>query len=259
MPPGLQDELVRAWRSYWGAALSFHLVQLPSFNYTEFLWIYESPLGQMRLSQQATASDLPGVTRAVTIDLADLRSPYTSVHNRQKQEVARRVALNALATAYHRAPINTGPVVAGVAFWRAQHDLLVRVSSALPGVGTFNGSAGCVACCEQSPFEIETETATARRRDGVTGPREHGTPAATSWARVTAGTPFQSNGPGVNIPVRVGAATPLAIRYGYDADVQCVYFDADGLPLAPFALGIAHGIAHGIAQVPLRRTSSGQD
>ena len=231
VPPGLQDELVRAWRSYWGAALSFHLVQLPSFNYTEFLWIYESPLGQMRLSQQATASDLPGVTRAVTIDLADLRSPYTSVHNRQKQEVARRVALNALATAYHRAPINTGPVVAGVAFWRAQHDLLVRVSSALPGVGTFNGSAGCVACCEQSPFEIETTDAAGPAARGV------GEGATTSWSRVGMGGPTRSSGgPGVDIPINIGAAKPIAVRYAYDADVQCIYFDADGLPLAPFEL-----------------------
>ena len=96
----LQDGLVQAWRHYWGDELSFHLVQLPSFNYSEYLWIYKSPLGEMRLSQQATASDLPGVTRTVTVDLADLKSPYTSVHNRQKQAVARRVTLNVLANAY---------------------------------------------------------------------------------------------------------------------------------------------------------------
>ena len=27
-------------------------------------------------------------------------------------------------------------------------------------------------------------------------------------------------------------------RYAYDSDVQCVYFDADGLPLAPFLLDV---------------------
>ena len=31
-------------------------------------------------------------------------------------------------------------------------------------------------------------------------------------------------------------AKPNAVRYAYDADVQCICFDADGVPLAPFEL-----------------------
>ena len=227
----LQDEMVRAWRSYWGSDLGFHLVQLPSFNYSEYLWIYKSPLGQMRLSQQASVNYLAGVTRAVTIDLADLHSPYTSVHNRQKQQVAKRVALNALSTTCGRHSINTGPV-ATLAVREGQQNVLVRVESAQSGVGSFKGSYGCIACCNQSAFEIETAT--------VSGTASLSGAASTSWIRVSVGVPYQSSDGGVGIPLQVGTdANVIAVRYAYDSDVQCIYFDGDGLPLAPFILDVS--------------------
>lgn len=181
----------------------------------------------MRLAQQASINDLPGVTRTVTIDLADLNSPYTSLHNRQKQQVAKRVALNALATAYDRRSINTGPVATSVTLG-AQQTLLVRVQSALPAVGTFKGSVGCISCCNQSAFEIGTSAFDNART----------APAPTTWTRVPVGATYQSSDAGINIPMHIGIAKVIAVRYAYDSDVQCVYFDSDGLPLAPFALHV---------------------
>ena len=201
---------------------------------------------------KATASNLEGVTYAVTLDLADLKSPYTSVHNRQKQEVARRVALNVLATSYGQRAVNTGPVATAVRRGATQQQLLVRVASAV-GVGTFRGSADCVKCCSESPFEIAAEATAAAPRAGAKaaaaaaaaaggvsapGATAAGSAASRSWTRVGFTAPVQSSGPGIDIPVNVGAARPTAVRYAYDADVQCVYFDRDGLPLAPFVLAV---------------------
>ena len=96
----LQNQLVGVFRQAWGAALTFHLVQLGSFNMTEFAYTYVDSLGEMRLSQAGSEKDMAGVSATVSIDLADLRSPWGSVHNRQKEIVGRRAARHALATAY---------------------------------------------------------------------------------------------------------------------------------------------------------------
>ena len=69
---------------------------------------------------------------------------------------------------------------------------------------------------------------------------EGGGTGGTSWTRVPVGAPFLSKtDASVQIPVHVGTMKVIAVRYAYDSDVQCAYFDADGLPLAPFALNIS--------------------
>lgn len=147
-----------AWRAAWGANLTFHAVQLPSLNMTEYTWIYldwQTALGEMRLSQAATMADTAGTTVAVTLDLADLSSPFGSVHNRQKQEVGRRLALNALATAYGRS-VNTGPTLESVT-QVASSGVVVTVNTKTGDGGFFNGSHDCIQCCEQSPFELSID------------------------------------------------------------------------------------------------------
>jgi sialate O-acetylesterase len=221
----LQGQLVKAWRNVWGVNLTFHAVQLPSINMSEYTWIYidwETALGRMRLSQAGTVIDLPGVTTAATIDLADLHAPLGSVHNREKQEVGRRLALNALSTAYNRKLTNTGPTFKAVSLI-ASGNLLVHITTASnPSGGDgghFNGSHDCSACCSESAFEVSAD-------DG------------THWTRVSRGPPIVA---GMDVQVMVDARTVPGVtwlRYAYDWMVQCPFFDQDGLPLAPFLVRI---------------------
>jgi hypothetical protein len=201
----------------WGANMSFHAVQLPSLNMTEDSWIYidwETSLGEMRLSQAGTVEDVPGATLAVTIDLADLHSPLGSVHNRQKQEVGRRLALNALAVAYGRKHINTGPKLKSVTRV-VDGNIVVQISSAS---GDFIGSNDCIQCCGESAFEASID--------------------GRAWHRVATTAPKSVRGA---VQVSLDASSVAGakwLRYANDMLVQCPFFDAGGLPLGPFKVGI---------------------
>jgi hypothetical protein len=185
----------------WDAAsltntgLSYHDVQLPSYNMSEYYWIYLDPLGEIRLSQATTSAlDSNSVSTTVTLDLADLSSPYGSVHNRQKQQVGHRVALNVLATGYGKKGVNTGPSFAGAStsaagglkpaytcrvqrtcmplgcptllllsphiMPHAAEGLVVEVHTdtvAGAGGGKMGGSNDCTKCCAESAFEISAD------------------------------------------------------------------------------------------------------
>jgi sialate O-acetylesterase len=247
----LQTQLVAAWRTTWGKDLTFHAVQLPSINMSEYTWIYidwHTALGEMRLQQAATMQAVPGTTVAVTIDLADLTSPFGSVHNREKQEVGRRLALNVLSTAYERHSVNAGPKLKSVTQSVAANGgqlLTVTVSTTAAGSGSgsglhvlaaphFNGSRDCIKCCTESAFETSSDS------DGAV------------WSRVTAPPRLKIAGGGgsgsgeveIILETAAGAGAgagnvraPAAakwLRYGFDALVQCPFFDADRLPLGPF-------------------------
>ena len=209
----LQDQLVSVLRQAWGAALTFHLVQLPSFNMSEFAYTYVDSLGEMRLGQASTDQDVRGTTTAITIDLWDLRSPWGSVHNRQKQIVGRRAALHALATAYCRHELNTGPTLSLAE--RTGGHVVLHVSS---HGGDFHGSNECSQCCHQSAMESSSDgrTWTRMQADAVSA-----RPDPTNKSEVV---------------ISLGAVTTgaLWVRYAFDDLVQCPFFDADGIPLAPF-------------------------
>eukprot|EP01050_Picozoa_sp_SAG11_P013819 SAG11_NODE_1644_length_4526_cov_1.563813_4_plen_567_part_00 len=216
----LQDQLVSAYRKAWGENLTVHVVQLPSFNMTEFAYTFVDSLGEMRLSQSLAVEDTPRTTAAVTIDLADLHSPWGSVHNRQKQEVGRRVALLALATGYGKPVplIEAGlPVLHGVVC--VGDGIVIRVASRGGGaqdVGGFAGSNDCIRCCNHSAFEVT-----------VDGKR---------WARVRPQTPRldPTNSSIVEIALSGVAAGVTSVRYAFDDLVQCPYFSVGGLPLGRF-------------------------
>lgn len=217
----LQEQLLRTWQAAWGSHLTFHDVQLPSFNMSEYWWIYLDALGEMRLSQAETKAQNPEmVSTTVTIDLADLHSPYGSVHNQQKQEVGRRVALNVLRTGYGQR-LNVGPNLKGL-----QHSsnngssIVVQVATdtaADAGAGVLAGTHDCTKCCAESAFETSP--------DGV------------AWSRTIPPAQPKPGAGGVAGSVEILLeSTGLVkwVRYGYDALVQCVYLDGDGLPLGPF-------------------------
>ena len=220
----LQDKMVEAWRTAMhNPDLSYHLVQLPSYNMSEYTWIYIDPLGEMRLSQSDADLDLNGTTTTVTIDLADIHSPFGSVHNRQKQEVGRRVALNALSSTYGL-KLNTGPTFEAAArLPDSSNRIVLTIATGATGAGQYNGSHDCVQCCTQSSFE--------------------GTADGETWLRLTPkGAPVVGKRGTGTVELTLGhraLSGMKRVRFGYDALVQCPYFDGDGLPLAPFQATLA--------------------
>ena len=95
----LQPLLVRDWRRGWNCGeIPFYFVQLagygPGLNWPEF-----------RIAQESTVRDVPHTGMATAIDVGD----ESDIHPRNKQEVGRRLALQALVNEYGRRVECFGP------------------------------------------------------------------------------------------------------------------------------------------------------
>jgi sialate O-acetylesterase len=127
--------LIRAWRAARGApALPFLFVQLPGYEDGG----QAPPLGQGEWAElreaQAAALQLPGTGMAVAIDVGEPRE----LHPRNKQDVGRRLALQALAFVYHKDVIATGPVFRAAK--RQGAAIRVRFASVAGGLVTADGA-----------------------------------------------------------------------------------------------------------------------
>ena len=167
--------MIADWRRQFGLPdLSFFYVQLaPSVP----LAPYEGwDFSRIRLAQGA-ALQLPKVGFAVVIDLGDLTSPYNAFHPRRKQEVGRRLALSARAIQYaDRSVVYQGPTLSAAQFVSSNTSSGTSYGARLSFVpGTADGlhaagTADCVACCEESPFEVMDATGLwTRAAMGITG------------------------------------------------------------------------------------------
>lgn len=113
--PRLFRALIADWRRAWKRTdLPFLYVQLANHRRTPW-----EPLCEVREAQRQ-ALDIPHTGMAVAIDVGDVGD----VHCKNKQEIARRLALIARAQVYGESLEYSGPVVATVTF----AERLVRVS-----------------------------------------------------------------------------------------------------------------------------------
>lgn len=86
--------LIRSWRAAWGLGdFPFYFVQIAPYLYAD-----EPPTSAYVRDAQRRALALPNTGMALTLDLAD----PTNLHPTAKPEIARRLALWALARTYHR-------------------------------------------------------------------------------------------------------------------------------------------------------------
>ncbi len=86
--------LVRAWREVWGQGnFPFYFVQIAPYLYPD-----DPPTSAYVRDAQRRALALPNTGMALTLDIAD----PTDLHPKAKPEIARRLALWALARTYHR-------------------------------------------------------------------------------------------------------------------------------------------------------------
>ncbi|AGA80397.1 protein of unknown function (DUF303) [Echinicola vietnamensis DSM 17526] len=96
--------MIKDWRVHWGQGdFPFYFVQLANYR-AEQTSPGESTWAEVRESQMA-ALKLPHTGMAVAIDLGEA----DNIHPKNKQEVGRRLALEALSNTYHHDILSTGP------------------------------------------------------------------------------------------------------------------------------------------------------
>ena len=185
--------LIRSWRTGWGQGdVPFYFVQLANYavpnDPTFRAWA--------RLREAQTQALLLRATdMAVTIDIGEAKD----IHPRNKQEVARRLALIAKAETYGIPGDFAGPV-----FERATPEgraLRVHFSHAATGLISYN-----------LPVQSLELAGADRRFFPASGKIEHGTLLVTA--------------PGVKAPV--------AVRYAWSNAPVANLYNGAGLPAAPF-------------------------
>ena len=190
--------LIRDWRRTWGQGdFPFLFVQLANFDPKEkFGSLVRSPWAELR-EAQASALLLPNTAMAIAIDIGET----DNIHPRNKQEVGRRLALAALASAYGRRIVSSGPlydsqVIEGSAirvyFRSVGSGLAPRAGDDLPGF--------TIAAAEDRQF-----VPAHARIEGRT---------VLVWT--------------VLVP------HPVAVRYAWSHDPACGLANVEGLPAAPF-------------------------
>ena len=187
--------MIRQWRADFGQGdVPFYYAQLANYERgTE--WAFQ------REAQQC-ALKLPATGQAVTIDIGESKS----IHPKNKQEVGRRLALNALAKTHGRDVEYSGPEYAGVSREKGKEGNALRVS--------FTHAAG-----------LRTRTGT---RDAalpgfeIAGVDRKFRPAV---ARIEGETVV------VSAP---GVSEPVAVRYAWAPDPAVSLYNGAGLPAAPF-------------------------
>ena len=185
--------MIRDWRSRWKRDFPFLFVQLANYG-THSDQPRDNDWAELREAQLMTLS-LPNTGMAVTIDIGN----PLDIHPRNKQDVGKRLALNARALVYGEDIPYSGPIYRSM---------------------TVEGNAIRLA------FDHVYQGLSAKG-DTLTGFAIAGEDRKFIWANATAD--------GVTILVsEPKVQNPVAVRYGWDADPHCNLVNSAGLPASPF-------------------------
>lgn len=102
--------MIEDWRKRWGEDFPFYFVQLSSYGDAQNS-NQGSPWAELREAQTLTLR-LPNTGMAVTTDIGD---PH-DIHPRNKQDVGKRLAANALKFVYGQNVLHSGPMFESVRF-----------------------------------------------------------------------------------------------------------------------------------------------
>ncbi|HHI79642.1 MAG TPA: hypothetical protein ENK02_06650, partial [Planctomycetes bacterium] len=178
--------MIRDWRRRWGEAFPFLFVQLAGFR------VRNSKSWAELREAQALALRLPATGMAVAIDIGNPRD----IHPRNKQEVGRRLALQARKRVYgEKDLVADGPQILG--FERANKGVLLRTG---PGSLVLRGTGG---------FELAG-------KDRVFHPAR---------PELRGGKVFVASD---------AVPEPVALRYAWDSAPEVSVFNREGLPAAPY-------------------------
>ena len=192
----LLPALIRGWRNLWSEGdFPFLIVQLPNHG-SSGAEPSDSMWAEMREAQWKTARAVPRSGIAVTIDVG----ASDDVHPPQKEPVGERLALQALAIAYGRDVVASGPIYDSMRV----EGRAVRLR--------FGGASEGLA---------------ARDSEILKGFSVAGADRRFHWAQAVID--------GESVVVESPAVpSPIAVRYAWADDPDCNLINADGLPAAPF-------------------------
>ena len=200
--------MIADWRKKFEApAMPFYWVVLaPCYGHHECRPFVTTRAAQLPGSAAMT---LPSTAYAVAVDLGDPDSPASSVHSRRKQEVGRRLALQALRMHYNETVTSTGPVFKS----STVSGTTVTVAYA-PGTadGLHTGATGACnetgskLCCNGgvSPFSVET--------------------AKGGWAPAK----FTISGSTAVLEAPAGATPTGGVQFGWQQAPECMLYNGAG-------------------------------
>ena len=201
----LMPLMINDWRNAWGYDFPFYITQLSSWRkyQTEPC---ESDWAELREAQDMAARNTPHTGMAVTIDIGDA----VDIHPKNKQEVGRRLALQALNKTYGMSVLCSGPVYEG--YELDGNTIRIRFSSVGKGLVAKGGKL--------EGFSI----AGADRKFYWADARIEGDCVVVSCKDVS---------------------RPLAVRYAWADNPIGNLFNVDGLPAGPFRTDQWIGITYG--------------
>ncbi len=190
--------MIADWRTRWGCDFSFYWVQLANFM-AEAKVPSESAWAELREAQGMTLA-LPKTGQAVAIDIGEAND----IHPRNKQDVGRRLALNALAKDYGF----TDVVWSGPTFSNAE---AYGSNKILVSFDTYG-----------------SKLAVHNKYGYVEGFAVAGEDRVFHWAKA------RIIGSG-NVEVCSDEVEkPVAVRYAWSDDPEANLFNTEGLPAEPF-------------------------
>jgi sialate O-acetylesterase len=200
--------LICDWRKNWGQGnLPFYYVQLANWNSSLTL-----SYAELRESQSAVL-DEPNVGMAVTIDIGN----PDNVHPKNKQEVGRRLALNALAKTYGKDVVFSGPTYDSMKIEGGK--IILKFKNLHGGLIAKDGDLrGFVIAAKEPEFE---EIKRNRKKAGMVKIRKF--------------YPAQAKIKGDTVVVwSEKVKEPASVRYAWANSPVCNLYNQAGLPASPF-------------------------
>ncbi len=225
----LLPALIENWRTQWnqqvapvlhneaGRDFPFYIVQLANFRPYSDNPDTNSAWAQLREAQADTAVTVKNTGLAVTIDIGDEKD----IHPRNKQDVGKRLARIALADAYGREVVKSGPVF---------QEMKVEGDKAIL---TFTSVADGLQSRELDPLAADVAPTTRQSLlsadTQVKGFALQGEDGKWAWARATI------TGENTIELTADGIASPQAARYGWADNPVVNLYNTANLPAVPFA------------------------
>ncbi|RCR65532.1 sialate O-acetylesterase [Larkinella punicea] len=190
--------MITDWRTRWGQGdFPFLFVQLASFNAANGTSATGSTWGELREAQTMTLA-LPNTGMAVTSDIGESKD----IHPKNKQDVGKRLALNALKTVYGQDRVYSGPVFKAMEV------------TGNKAVLTFDHVGGGLQSSDKYGYLKGFEVAGADQKFHWAKAEIQGDKVIVSSSEV---------------------ATPVSVHYGWaDDNGEVNLYNKEGLPAVPF-------------------------
>lgn len=190
--------MINDWRSRWKESFPFLFVQLASFNAANGNSNKGSSWAELREAQDLTSQTLPQTGMVV---IHDIGNP-TDIHPRNKQEVGRRLALQALDMVYGQQFVDRGPRYQ--AMQKQGNKIVLSFTDTGSGLMA-QGKYGYLEGFEIAGADRKFYWAKAEIEDGK----------VVVWSDEV--------------------KDPVAVHYGWaDDNMEANLFNKEGLPAAPF-------------------------